>query len=176
MREQLNKIWKTYYPQLLNFVRRKISDKSIAEDIVQDVFLKAQLKFETLKNPAKVRSWLFQITRNSIIDYYRREKPLIRLEENILFSESAEEDNANKRLQKNVLTMICKLPVKYCEAIRLADYHGLKQTDIAKELGISLSGAKSRVQRARKMMKEIYTSCCHFEFDIYGNVIDYYPH
>ena len=176
MEEQLNKIWKTYYPQLVNFVKRRVSDKNAAEDIVQDVFIKAQLKFETLNDPNKVRGWLYQITRHSIIDYYRRQKPQMRFEDEYFVDSPLEENDANSRLQQNVLRMILQLPVKYRQALFLADYKGLKQTEIACKLGISLSGAKSRVQRARKMMKEIYTDCCHFEYDSYGNILDYYPH
>ena len=136
MQEQLNKIWKTYHPQLINFVKRRVKDKSVAEDIVQDVFLKAQLKFDTLKDYNKIRGWLFQITRNSIIDYYRKNKPIIRIEGDLATDHSTEENDVKRRLQKNVLTMICQLPLKYCEALCLADYYGLKQSDIAQELGI----------------------------------------
>lgn len=176
MDNNFDKIWNKYRYQLLNFVKKRIDDINSAEDIVQDVFLKVQLKFETLNDPSKVKSWLYQITRHSIVDYYRKQKPRILFDDDYFIDSPLEENNANSKLQQNVLRMILQLPIKYRQALLLADYKGLKQTEIAYKLGISLSGAKSRIQRARKMMKEIYTNCCHFEFDSYGNILDYYPH
>ncbi|TAK64714.1 MAG: hypothetical protein EPO24_03095, partial [Bacteroidetes bacterium] len=64
----------------------------------------------------------------------------------------------------------------YREAIKLSEIDGIPQKEVAKKLGISLSGAKSRVQRGRKMLKDLLFECCHFEFDRSGGVIDYYPH
>jgi len=176
MKAPLNEIWKTDYTQLLNFIRRRISNRSIADDILQDVFLKAQLNFNSLKDHSKIRSWLYQIARNSIVDYYRKQKQEISFEDDYHVDSPIEENDASDRLKKNVLSMILQLPIKYRQALFLADYRGLKQIEIANKLGISLSGVKSRVQRARRMMKEIYTDCCHFEYDSYGNILDYYPH
>jgi len=69
--------------------------------------------------------------------------------------------------------MIENLPDKYKEAILLTELNQLTHKELGESLGISLSGAKSRVQRARKMLKEMLTSCCSLEFDVMGNIIDY---
>jgi RNA polymerase sigma-70 factor (ECF subfamily) len=71
--------------------------------------------------------------------------------------------------------MIDSLPSHYREALLLTEYEGLSQKDLADRLGISISGAKSRVQRARAMLRDLLMECCHFEFDRYGTVIDYHP-
>ena len=71
--------------------------------------------------------------------------------------------------------MIQQLPLKYRQSLYLADYKGMTHKDIAKRLKVSDTCAKSRIQRARKLMKEIYLKCCHFEFDRNGKVTDYYP-
>ena len=69
--------------------------------------------------------------------------------------------------------MIEELPSIYKEAILLTEYEGLTQKQLAEKLNISLTGAKSRVQRAKKMLKNMLLQCCHFEYDKYGTVIDY---
>ncbi len=80
-----------------------------------------------------------------------------------------------ERLTPSINHFIEQLPEPYREAITLTELQGMKQKDLAVKLGISLSGAKSRVQRARKMLKDLFFECCHFEFDRYGTVIDYHP-
>jgi RNA polymerase sigma-70 factor (ECF subfamily) len=69
--------------------------------------------------------------------------------------------------------MIERLPDHYRQAVMLSEIEGLKQREVAIKQGISLSGAKSRVQRGRKMLKEMLMAGCHFEFDHRGTVIDY---
>ena len=70
--------------------------------------------------------------------------------------------------------MIAALPDPYREALILSEYQGLSQKDVADRLGISLSGAKSRVQRARRQLREMFLACCHFEMDRRGRILDYY--
>ena len=60
-------------------------------------------------------------------------------------------------------------------ALVLTEFEGLTQVEMAEELGLSVSGAKSRVQRARAMLRDDLLECCHFEFDRLGHVIDYEP-
>ena len=71
--------------------------------------------------------------------------------------------------------MVESLPDDYRQALLLTEYEGLTQRELAERLGLSVSGAKSRVQRAREKLKEMLLDCCHFEFDRLGRVIDYQP-
>ena len=71
--------------------------------------------------------------------------------------------------------MLRQLPAKYAQAIEFIDYQGFSQQDLAVKVGISVSGAKSRVQRARLLLKGLLAACCQFEFDVKGNVMDYHP-
>jgi RNA polymerase sigma-70 factor, ECF subfamily len=57
----------------------------------------------------------------------------------------------------------------------MTEYHELSQIELAVRLNLSISGAKSRVQRAREKLKEAFLDCCHFEFDQLGRVIHYEP-
>jgi len=71
--------------------------------------------------------------------------------------------------------MIRSLPAGYRDAVQLAEIEGLSQQEVADRLGLSLSGAKSRIQRGREMLKDALDRCCHFEFDSRGNMMDYEP-
>jgi RNA polymerase sigma-70 factor (ECF subfamily) len=145
------------------------------EDILQDVFLKVHLHLETIQNIEKIESWIFQITRNCIIDFYRK-PTMISVESDFpVYDEYTGEDTAEE-LAPYLQEIVNSLPEKYSQAIILTDYQGKNQQEMADILGISISGAKSRVQRARQKIKDIMLACCHFEFDARGIVYDYREH
>jgi RNA polymerase sigma-70 factor (ECF subfamily) len=71
--------------------------------------------------------------------------------------------------------MIVTLPEIYRQPLLLSEIGGMKQAEVAGQLGLSVSGAKSRIQRGRAMLKQSLLDCCHFEFDRRGSLIDYLP-
>lgn len=168
----INKIWAEYRTKLFRFIRTRVEDSSIAEDITQDVFVKILQKIDSLKSEGKLQSWLYQIARNSIIDYYRLKKPLLELPE---LPQSIDNSNKNvlEDLSECIMPMIKKLPKHYKEAITLYEFDGKTHKDIADAEGISLSGSKSRVQRGRAILKKMLTDCCKFEYDQSGRVYDF---
>jgi RNA polymerase sigma-70 factor (ECF subfamily) len=89
--------------------------------------------------------------------------------------EDMPEEDVQAELAPSVAAMVNVLPEPYREALYLTEYQGLSQRDLATRLGLSFSGAKSRVQRAREKLKQLLLDCCHFEFDRLGRVIDYQP-
>jgi RNA polymerase sigma-70 factor (ECF subfamily) len=145
------------------------------EDILQDVFLKVHLHLETIQNVEKIESWVFQITRNCIIDFYRKPVGSAFEKEIPVYDEYGGEDTS-ENLAPYIQEILDSLPEKYHEAIVLTDFQGKNQKELADYLGISLSGAKSRVQRARQKIKDIMLACCHFEFDARGIIYDYREH
>lgn len=176
--DSTEQLWQTHSDQLYRFIHGRVSDRASADDILQDVFLRIHSRIETLKDSDKVQSWMFQIARNAIIDYYRERRDLTELPESLSGSEP---DPAKDTLPESetcsmdncILPMIQSLPEKYRDALMMAEIDGLTQNQIAEKLGISLSGAKSRVQRGRALMKDMLLDCCRFDFDRRGNVIDY---
>ena len=76
---------------------------------------------------------------------------------------------------QDMVKMIDDLPVEYCEALCLTELGGMSQKEYAEEAGISYSGAKARVQRAKKKLKDNLMKCCHYQFDRYGTVVDIHP-
>ncbi len=172
---QIEKIWNEFGDKLQRFIASRVNDTA-ADDILQDIFLKIHANVTKLKNTDKLESWVFQITRNAIIDHYRKKNRYhAALPENLGETEEPATETAEQRVARSLKQMVHLLPEKYSEALLLTDYKGLSQVALAKHLNISVSGAKSRVQRARKLLKEMLLKCCHFEFDRRGTIIDYHP-
>lgn len=174
MRPTLETIYEDFHSKLYHFILGRIPDPNTAEDILQDVYLKIHSNIDELRESDRLQSWIYQITRNAITDYYRRVLPQEELPES-LASPLEEEPDALAELAASVKGMLNCLPDKYREALELTELQGISQIELASKLNISVSGAKSRVQRAREKLKEAFLDCCHFEFDRLGRVIDYEP-
>jgi RNA polymerase sigma-70 factor, ECF subfamily len=176
MQKKIEVIWSDFRDRLRSFVLSKISDKAAAEDIVQEVFIKIHLKMNTLQDDQKLKPWLYQITRNLIADHYRNLKKENRY---TAAEQEAEEDPADKKLMEeatqDMITMMDDLPAEYCEALCLTELKGLSQKEYAIKAGIPYSSAKSRVQRSRRLLKDMLMQCCHFQFDTYGTVLSISP-
>ena len=171
--ETTERLYREFSNRLKHFIRKRVRDATAADDILQDAFLKIHSRIDALKDRDKMESWVFQITRNIIADQYRNQKVAGEPAENLA---AAEEDKGPaERLAPCLTGMIEGLPQQYREALKLTEYEGMTQKEFAAKLGISVSGAKSRVQRARAMLKDALMQCCHFELDRYGAVIDYHP-
>lgn len=167
------KIWQEYHSSLRAFVKRRVSDDAAVEDILQNIFLKMHAGLEYLRDDAKLRSWLYQIARNAIVDYFRGRKPTVAVLDELPEPENEPGDKAVRELSECLRPLIELLPDTYREAIILSELQGFTQKDVAKAQGISLSGAKSRVQRGRALLKKMLSECCLFEFDHQGRLIDY---
>lgn len=170
-------VWDAFQVPLKQFIRKRVLDDASAEDILQEVFLKIHLHIKTLKDTKKLQSWIYQITRNAIADHYRNLKVTTSLEvpEVLLLPESLPDDDVVTELLPSVRAMVNSLPAQDRQALVLTDYQGLTQKELSERLGLSFSGAKSRVQRAREKLKQMLLECCHFELDRRGHVIDYQP-
>lgn len=166
-------LWDQYYESIAGFVLRRTNRHPDAEDIVQTVFMKAYRHLPELQDPSRLRAWLYQIARNAVADHFRKEKRLDELPEQI---PSVMEEEADDNLQEAISGMkgvMPYLPDKYREAVELSDLKGMSQKELSERLGISYSGAKSRVQRGREMVRDLMNSCCTIRTDGYGNIIDY---
>jgi RNA polymerase sigma-70 factor (ECF subfamily) len=176
MTTTLETVWDRLSTQLRSFIRARVSDEDAAEDILQEVFVRIHAKTGTLRDIGKLESWVYQITRNAIIDYYRSRRTTVELPETLGSWEDAYEEDVSAQLAVDVREMVEALPEPYRQALMLTAYEGLSQKELAEGLGLSYSGAKSRVQRARQKVRDMLMTCCHFEFDRRGTVIDYYEH
>lgn len=167
--------WERFHMPLLQFIRRRVPDDETAEDLLQDVFLKIHQQIETLKDLRKLEGWVYQIARHSIIDYYRSKRMTVPLEtpEVFLLPDELPDDDIVSELFPAVRAMVNSLSVQDRQALILTEYQGLTQKELGERLGISFSGAKSRVQRAREKLKQQLLACCHFELDRRGHILNY---
>ncbi|HEX2618662.1 MAG TPA: RNA polymerase sigma factor SigZ [Phototrophicaceae bacterium] len=185
MNNVVETVWNTLNPCLIRFIRRRVPDEQIADDLLQEVYLKIYTHITSLRDDRRLEAWVFQIARNAIIDYYRTRKPVDELDELSetiaapdtvdIDDEIDEPDDLSARLSEGVQKTIESLPEEYRQALILTEYEGLTQQELADRLGLSLSGAKSRVQRGRKLMRELMLACSYFKVDRLGKVVDYRP-
>ncbi|MEW6527895.1 MAG: sigma-70 family RNA polymerase sigma factor [Spirochaetota bacterium] len=160
----LNMIISDFYNQLKKYVIGKINNNELAEDIVQEVMLKVIVAHQKNIQVKNLRAWLFQITRNTLIDYYRKNENCIQENEvfinEILFQMEDESYNPSDYL----IPMIQLLPQKYSKPLLLSDIENLPQKVIAMQMGLSLSATKMRIQRARKMLYNLFIECCDIKY------------
>ncbi|MHB8125410.1 MAG: RNA polymerase sigma factor SigZ [Desulfitobacteriaceae bacterium] len=169
-------LWEEFRVPLKYFIKKRIPNEQDTEDILQEVFFKIHSNMGSLKDDNKIHVWIYRITRNAIVDYYRKQNnksiELMEFTENLTNGQN-DDLSANGEIALCLKTMIDYLPEKYKQAITITEFQNLTQKDLSEKLGLSLPGAKSRVQRARAMLKETLLGCCHLEFDRLGNIIDY---
>ena len=154
-------VWSENRDKLTFFVRSKVSNECDAKDLLQQVFLKAKTQSRSLRSRQKAVSWLYQITRNAVVDYYRGRGKSVELPEDL--PEIRKEKDAWGLISGCVRPFIEKLPPLYRDALLLSEIEGLDHKQVAKKLGISLAGAKARVQRGRLKLKKKFEDCCIFE-------------
>jgi RNA polymerase sigma-70 factor (ECF subfamily) len=167
--------------RLLAFIARRVPDRDGAEDILQEVLLRIHRHAGELENSAAVSAWIHQVARNAIADHYRRaavrrEQPSgIELDRPApAASESAAGENRSE-LAECLRPLVQRLDSPYREAITLTELDGVTQVAAAAQLGISTSGMKSRVQRARAQLRDMLVNCCEIELDRRGGITSYQP-
>lgn len=166
-------IWRELSDRLRQFVRARVDCHADVDDIVQTVFLRIHTKAAELRDAQRLEAWVFQITRNAINDYYRKQRVTDGEVETLPDDSEAENQNANLDISQCLTALIERLPEDQRHAVSLYELDGLPQKEIAARKSISLSGAKSRIQRGRKSLEAMLLQCCQFQLDNRGNVLDY---
>jgi RNA polymerase sigma-70 factor (ECF subfamily) len=171
----IESIWEEFCTPLKSFIKKRVKNDQDVDDILQNVFYKIHNSISNLRDADKIHVWVYRIARNAIVDFYRTQKSeehIIELSEDII-SETEDELTANDEIVQCLRAMINYLPEGHKQAIILTELHSLTQREMGERMGLSVSGAKSRVQRGRARLKEMLLDCCRLEFDRLGNVIDY---
>ena len=166
-------IYREYGSKLLAFIRVRVGSQHVAEDILQDVFLKALTRLESVNQPGSLRAWLYQVTRNTITDHFRSTRNHEELPDEL--SAAVEQRTDSQELARCFQPMIAALPETYREAVHMSEIQGIPLQQVAEAQGLSLSGAKSRVQRGRQKLKDMLLDCCRVELTKNGQIIDYSP-
>lgn len=180
------RVWIDMHAGLLRFVGRRVRHDADAEDIVQRVFLKVHESLAGLKDADRLHAWIYQVTRRAIADHYRspavrREVPMESEEAPDDALRAAPDDEADREagseafreLASCLHPLVAQLTAADQEALRLVEVEGLSQIEAADKLGLSVSGMKSRVQRARGRLRHIVEDCCRIDLDRRGGIIGY---
>jgi len=174
LNQEIERLWCEFAEQLGGFLRARVGDASVAEDIRQNIFIKLQQHIQADNPIQDFRAWIYRAARNATIDYYRSRKTTIDIDDITLISEEPATPDLEPLLA-SFRRMIHSLPDGYREAVVLADIEELPHKKVASKLGLSLPAAKSRILRGRQMLRESLDQCCHFERDRRGTVMDYNP-
>ena len=189
MANTTEELWQLVPDGLRGFIARRVDDEGHVDDILQDVFVRVHRQLETVSDPRRIVSWIYQITRNAIIDHYRKSgrqrevsaglsSELEVLNEVPAISEMTRQGDAAEpraELAGCLRPMIERLSRDYREAITLVELEGFTQQAAAKQMGLSLAGMKSRVQRGRKQLKWMLDDCCAIQLDRRKGVVGYRP-
>lgn len=140
-----------YYQEILNYCHYHCSDKTYAEDITQETFIRFFTKLSDYHYKGKTLNYLYTIAGNLCKDYLKKIKE-IPLEENELVEENQAENILNKILIEQALA---QLPHESSEVLTLYYFQELKLTEISDTLQIGLPLVKYRLQKARKQLEEL---------------------
>lgn len=161
--------------RLRAFVSRRVRNRADAEDILQETFLRIHKHLARVRGPERLTAWVFQVARSATADHYRR-RGLVHepLGEQHDRPEADRADAAGadfRELAACLAPMTGLLPAPDREAVELSEIQGLTQREASARAGVTLSGMKSRVQRARRKLRAMLLDCCRIELDRRGAVV-----
>ncbi|HEX5056649.1 MAG TPA: RNA polymerase sigma factor SigZ [Gammaproteobacteria bacterium] len=168
--------WTMFNGHLRAYIARRVDAASV-DDVLGEIYLRVarhQDKFENADNPL---AWLYRVAGNIITDHYRRraaERTALQQAGADASEADASGENDNyAELAECLIPMIRQLPEAYREALLLTDIQGTAQAAVAAQLGLSVSGMKSRVQRGREQLKKALFRCCEIEVNRRGRIVGY---
>ena len=151
------------------FARRVPADR--VDDRVQETFLRVHSALPELRETDRLAPWVYRVARSVLIDNARRERPAEPLDEDPVDETDFPEPDATGMVAAWLPAFVEGLPEPYREAVRLSELEGLSQREVAERLGLSASGARTRVQRGRAKLREQLLQCCHVAME-HGVVVD----
>jgi RNA polymerase sigma-70 factor (ECF subfamily) len=160
--------WNNVQSELKGFVYKRVKDKALTEDILHDVFIKVQSRSHQVKESDKIFGWIYQITRNTITDHFRKNTKTINPKD---IDWESSPPNFNDCVSNAIKELIPTLPDKYRIPLEMTELQNMSQLAVAEKLDLNYTTAKARVQRARKMLKEKMEEILIVKTDGYGNVI-----
>lgn len=180
------RVWSELHSNIRGFVRRRVRQPADVDDIVQRIFLQVHRSLPTLRDADRLHAWLYQTARRAIADYYRaaaqRHEVALSAAVEVVpetgrgMGDVLEDQAAALQELSGCLTpLLAGLAETDREALRLIEVDGLTQVEAARRLGLSVSGMKSRVQRARVRLRSVVEACCRVELDRRGGLIAYEP-
>ena len=169
----LRTAWEQHASELRSWLRHRLSQPQDVDDLMQDVFIKALRQGEQFCSIQNARAWLFQVTRNALADRLKLKREMVALPDDLAAVHDA--TDTVDELTACLPRVLSELSDTDREAITLCDLQGMSQSDYAAHAGLNLSAAKSRLQRARKRLRDHMVNACQVKFDNTGHVYDFVP-
>jgi RNA polymerase sigma-70 factor, ECF subfamily len=175
-------VWAELHASIRGFIARRVRQQADVDDVVQRVFLQVHRALPTLRETDKLHAWVYQTTRRAIADFYRtpsqnREVATGTVEDLVNELPADEwpegDDAATRELSTCLKPLMSGLTAADQEALQMVEFDGVTQVEAAARLGLSVSGMKSRVQRARSHLRSALHDCCRIAIDRRGGVISY---
>lgn len=159
------------YNPLFLFVRKRINHQEDAEDITQEVFFKlSKSRNDQVDN---LKSWVYTIAKNTITDYYRRSKMgAEEMTDDLQVTEDIE-NAAVQELSGCIRSYVALLPEEYRMLMTLSELQNVPQKEIAEQLGMNYVTVRSKIQRGRKKLKDMFTDCCTIVQGGKGSIVEY---
>ena len=159
-----------FYERIKKFILASVRDESVADDLVQDTFIRIQENLDKVKDPSKVSSWIFRIAYNLCQDHFRSRKKSSSHEEIHDGLVNLQETPLHKKVEQSEMSQCVQdklnlLPESLRSVLIFADVMEFSHQEIADILGLSVENVKVRVHRARKKFKKILEEKCTFEVD-----------
>lgn len=170
---QLAESYREFRFGLLGFLQSKVSDPFIAEDLLQEVFVKALAALNRGVTPSNLPAWLHRIASNTVIDFYRTRRQTLPVPDDLMANEEPYAPSPEQTLALCLKPFINELPDIYREAMLATAIEGRSLATLSEEKGLSASAVKSRVSRARRMLRQKVLDCCHVEAARSGEVLEY---
>jgi RNA polymerase sigma-70 factor (ECF subfamily) len=164
-------IWEEYKSSLFVYIKKRVTDEDDAKDILQDVLLKSYQFCSNGKTVLHLKSWLYKITQNTIIDYHKKNNKTISFTLDMV--DTSDDNSIIGEASDYIKALLKLLPEDYSKPLYMSDIEGIEQKTIAKNLELSLSNTKSRIQRARVKLKEQFLECCVVSFGEGGEMISF---
>jgi len=168
-------LWHESSRRLRSWFENKTGSAHDADDLVQETFLRVQSRLETLHDEERLGPWAHRIAANVLADFGRaRGRQAAPMPEDPLEASPAqpEDQDVCAEVAGWIESFLARLGPEDASILRAVDFEGRPQVDVARELGLSPSGARSRVQRARARLRESLEACCSFAFDARGHLTD----
>lgn len=167
----INEVVQEYYNYLKHYIATKVDDPVVAEDIVQEVMIKLVDSHRKSVKVTNIKAWLFQVSRNTMYDYFKKNKMTASLDGDWEIEDKSPSGNAKIVESDFIVPMIDLLDEDYALPLRMSDIQKIPQKDIATKLSLSLSATKMRIQRGRNKLKDLFIECCEIEYDKNGKFI-----
>jgi RNA polymerase sigma-70 factor (ECF subfamily) len=172
--------WNEIESRLRPYVARRVASAADADDVLQEIFVRMHRGLTALRDGERFGAWVYRVAESVLADTGRarardRLIPVAEVPERADNDRTADADNLEADLGQCVTLFVARLPSPYREAITLTELEGLTQKDAAEMLGVTLSAMKSRIQRGREKIRDMFEECCRISLDARGRVIECEP-